>query len=244
MTRENKRNYYRILHVQADAPLEIIRSSYRTLMQRLKMHPDLGGDHWDAALINEAYATLSDPSKREEYDRNLTAFDRETATSVVDDALNERRHVPEPAPHVAVNRCPFCQHIHGPLHNIDADKLCSACGSPLCPAEPPNHETSWMRKVDRFPKDKAVTFYTRWPQPDGHSGRLRDMSLTGMQFATDQQVGINQFLKIECDVCSTIARVVHCRPQAGALDPLWLVGVEFFTLRFEQSRGAFVSARA
>jgi DnaJ-class molecular chaperone len=54
MTDTNRRNYYRILHVQPDAPTEVIKSSYRTLMQRLKMHPDLGGDHSEAALINEA----------------------------------------------------------------------------------------------------------------------------------------------------------------------------------------------
>jgi hypothetical protein len=40
---KNRRNYYRILHVQEDAPEEIIRTSYRTLMQRMRMHPDLGG---------------------------------------------------------------------------------------------------------------------------------------------------------------------------------------------------------
>ena len=52
---KNKRNYYRVLHVQPDAPKEIIRSSYRTMMQKLRMHPDLGGDDWNASLINEAY---------------------------------------------------------------------------------------------------------------------------------------------------------------------------------------------
>src|SRR5690606_3216066 len=57
----NRRNYYRVLHVQPDAPTEIIRMSYLTLMRRLKMHPDLGGDHRKAALINEAFATLVDP---------------------------------------------------------------------------------------------------------------------------------------------------------------------------------------
>src|SRR5690242_2559490 len=69
----NRRNYYRILHVQPDAPVEIIRTSYRTMMQRLKMHPDLGGDVEIAALINEAFATLSDPAKRAAYAKQLAA---------------------------------------------------------------------------------------------------------------------------------------------------------------------------
>ena len=65
---ENRRNLYRILHVQPDAPDEIIQSSYRTLMMKLRMHPDLGGDHYTATLINEAYAVLSDPARRAAYD--------------------------------------------------------------------------------------------------------------------------------------------------------------------------------
>jgi hypothetical protein len=42
MGKQNRRNYYRILHVQPDAPMEVIRASYRTLMQKLRFHPDLG----------------------------------------------------------------------------------------------------------------------------------------------------------------------------------------------------------
>lgn len=69
---KNKRNYYRLLQVQPDAPYEIIRASYRTLMRELKSHPDLGGEHFNAYLINEAYETLSDSVKRAEYDKKLT----------------------------------------------------------------------------------------------------------------------------------------------------------------------------
>ncbi|MEM8497856.1 MAG: DnaJ domain-containing protein [Pseudomonadota bacterium] len=68
---KNKRNYYRILHVQPDAPVELIKMSYRTIMQKLKKHPDLGGDEWDASVINEAYAVLSDKKLRAAYDARL-----------------------------------------------------------------------------------------------------------------------------------------------------------------------------
>ena len=76
MARTNHRNYYRLLHVQQDAPPEVLRASYRTLMQTLKNHPDLGGDEWKATLINEAHAVLSVAAAREQYDRERMGFQR------------------------------------------------------------------------------------------------------------------------------------------------------------------------
>ena len=67
----NERNYYRILCVQPDAPMEIVQASYRTIMQKLKAHPDLGGDHWNASVINEGFEILIDPEKRRAYDKGL-----------------------------------------------------------------------------------------------------------------------------------------------------------------------------
>ncbi|MGR8920584.1 MAG: J domain-containing protein [Gammaproteobacteria bacterium] len=69
--RTNQRNYYRVLYVQPDAPFEIIQASYRTLMQKLKAHPDLGGDEWNAQVINEAFGVLSDEASRRAYDDEL-----------------------------------------------------------------------------------------------------------------------------------------------------------------------------
>ena len=65
---KNRWNYYRILQVQPDAALDVIKASYRTLMQKLKFHPDLGGDNWNATVINEAYRVLSNSERRAEYD--------------------------------------------------------------------------------------------------------------------------------------------------------------------------------
>lgn len=69
--RDNKRNYYRILYVQPDAPMEVVQAAYRTIMQKLKAHPDLGGDHWNASVINEAFETLIDADRRRAYDAEL-----------------------------------------------------------------------------------------------------------------------------------------------------------------------------
>ena len=51
-------DYYRVLQVQPDAHEAVIRASYRTLMQVLRLHPDLGGDAERAALLNRAMAVL------------------------------------------------------------------------------------------------------------------------------------------------------------------------------------------
>ena len=81
----NQRNLYRVLFVQPDAPTAIIQASYRTLMQKLRAHPDLGGDAWDAAVINRAFEILADPRRRRAYDaalfgrRNLRSLARQSA---------------------------------------------------------------------------------------------------------------------------------------------------------------------
>lgn len=68
---ENRRNFYRILEVQPDASFDAIRHNYKLLLHKLRMHPDLGGNSRDAALINLAFETLRDPEKRLRYDRQL-----------------------------------------------------------------------------------------------------------------------------------------------------------------------------
>ena len=69
--KKNRRNHYRILHAQPDAPQETIKNNYRTLLQKMRLHPDLGGDDWNASLINKAYSILRNPIKRAAYDREL-----------------------------------------------------------------------------------------------------------------------------------------------------------------------------
>ena len=56
---KNRRNYYRILQVQPDAPQAVIQASYKTLMRDLKMHPDLGGDHWNATVLTFSFSRIT-----------------------------------------------------------------------------------------------------------------------------------------------------------------------------------------
>lgn len=79
-----KESLYDILEVSRTASPEVIRAAYKSLVQRF--HPDKNPDNPNAEnllkLINNAYDTLSDPSRRAAYDVML--------------ALDELAYPPEP----------------------------------------------------------------------------------------------------------------------------------------------------
>lgn len=66
----NQNDYYRVLGIDSKADLESLKEAYRKLA--FKYHPDRNQGDSDAVekmkTINEAYAVLSDPIKRSQYD--------------------------------------------------------------------------------------------------------------------------------------------------------------------------------
>jgi len=63
-----KKDYYLVLHLTPEATTEEIRSAYRR--RALELHPDESGFGSDPFLeLQEAYAVLSDPTRRSRYDR-------------------------------------------------------------------------------------------------------------------------------------------------------------------------------
>jgi DnaJ-class molecular chaperone len=65
-------SFYEVLEISSGASPEVIKAAYRALME--KHHPDKNPDHRGAIAqeiscrLNQAYAVLSDPQKRRDYD--------------------------------------------------------------------------------------------------------------------------------------------------------------------------------
>ena len=243
---ENRRNYYRVLHVQPEAPLEVIKASYRTLMSKLRQHPDLGGDHAAAQLLNEAYEVLSDPQRRAAYDRELVAHwkrvrERAAATRAAESAAAAGRTAATPAAASVVETgCPVC---HTPLPaRIDLDTRCLHCDAPLA-SLPANdaaaRELFGRRGSARRDRTQVATMLVGWPATR-MAVRWRDLSLTGLSVYSAHPVGAQQVVRVVDDALDCVARVVSCRPSGQA----WTVHARLLTALFTQTSGVFVSARA
>jgi curved DNA-binding protein CbpA len=216
-------DYYHILHVHPDAPTEIIKSSYRTLMQRMRMHPDLGGDTASAALINEAYETLMEPGRREAYDRmRRTRVAYETAyTAQNDDA--------------SVSACRFC-HQEFPRRAADSEALfCPKCQSPRHMMAGLDVEESDRRNILRIPRQTQLEVYTTWPQARPLSGHTVDLSMTGFRLRCSAQLKPGQVIKLDARLFRAIAEVIRVTHAKGEV----AVGGRFLTLHLERLRGAF-----
>jgi len=226
-------NLYHILHVQPDAPEEIIRASYRTLMTKLRRHPDLGGDHHTATLINEAYAVLTDPAKRAAYD--------DAWRSVAATPPDEPKPTAPPAAE-SVATCQFCGAAHGFPGRIHASATCTTCNSPLAPADRERLD-SGQRAVSRVPRRLPLSYVLGWPGQGPLAGETRDLSLHGLRFVAQTALPITKLLRVECEALIAIVRVVACS-DSDERDWRWLIRAEYVTVRFRRSRGGFLATRA
>lgn len=246
---QERRNLYRILHVQPEAPLEVIRASYRTLMSTLRAHPDLGGDPDAAARINAAYAILSDPQRRRAYDLSLKAGPARRAASASSSraeaaapapapAAAETFAVHDPAAWLADRACPFCRQ---PLPAVVAAQTrCAGCDSPLL--RRPALERGELFGRRRSPRNaRPIGATLRLPGlPGDHAVRLRDLSLGGFSLVSPVPAPVRGAMRVMTSGFDGVAVVVGCQRQADG----WLLHGELLTLQLLRSQGVFVSAKA
>jgi molecular chaperone DnaJ len=91
-----RKNYYLILRLGPEASPDQIRSAYRR--RALELHPDLSGSGSQQFLeLQEAYDVLSDPVRRELYDREAEDIPiRRMAATRSRETIVPRRHRAEP----------------------------------------------------------------------------------------------------------------------------------------------------
>ena len=240
-------SYYDILHVQPSAPAPIIKNAYRAMMQSMKLHPDLGGDSGKAALVNEAYAVLSNESKRVEYDRALAAQAsasgseaEKTVTTEKDQPVASQRNFQDAQNAYPKNtgaRCAFCYKFH----NAPSGELmdCGGCDSPLDPPPEGLNTENATRSIERISKNSDIQV-TENLHSRPMTASLKDLSPQGLGFVFNEDLAQQQVIKIGCSLFEGIATVVHKRsiPGEGIF-----YGAQFISLRFNNQSGNFISAR-
>jgi DnaJ-class molecular chaperone len=116
-------DYYEILQVHPRADIAVIRSAYRAIVRDLQAHPDLGGSHERAVLLNDAYRILSDEALRRAYDLARRDVQHDTPKAVP----------AAPADHHEVV-CPTCgRRNYVPTHTDRSRAHCTSCDGPLFP---------------------------------------------------------------------------------------------------------------
>jgi curved DNA-binding protein CbpA len=217
---KNRRNYYRILHVQPDAPLELIKSSYRTLMLKLKNHPDLGGDHETAAVINTAYETLTDSKKRLAYDKEL--FAKRSKENVTQQHPSQRSRATDPK---------------------------STTNRPARPSQkaPPIYEkfdintAPEQRNLPRVKLGGLASFYFEDQPQVKYHGTIIDFSPAGLQVQVKKTHSINCKICIRTHQLSAKGLISYCKPFGR---DLWRIGIILLETSYSQRKGGFFRADA
>lgn len=230
----NRRNYYRLLHVQADAPAEVIKASYRALM--LLNHPDRGGDHAEAVLLNEAYAVLCDAEKRKAYDVQRAAR-ADRSRGAASEAKSEPKR--DSAKASTGPRCPLCKMAAPTV--IGSSTRCTRCRAPLAPV---SHASDKQRVVERrsmprVSKSDWALLYVDWPS-DVIDVRMRDLSLDGISVYSGAEQPLDQTIRVAGAAFDVVATIVSCR----RVGKVFTLHARLVTALFTAPTGGFVSTTA
>jgi curved DNA-binding protein CbpA len=225
---KNRRNCYRLLQVQPDASVEVIRASYRTLMLKLKQHPDLGGSAEAAAILNEAYEVLSDPDRRTAYDKELcSCYGRPPDGS-------HRR------PLVTIF-CPVCTRLL--VRKPHPGERCPTCASPLQSDKLEIQQRTYQRAVARTQKHEEISYFSTWPGKP-QKAKMNDFSPQGMRFLCEERLEPGTVLKISCPLLEASAWVTNMQKDRIDGQSQYAIGVSFLAVTFLESRGSFLSTSA
>jgi len=217
-----------LLQVQPDAPFEIIRTSYLTHLQKLKQHPDLGGDHWNATVLNEAFETLKDEEKRAEYDKEL--FQHYTKSFYSKD--NEEKQP------VTTVFCPFCKRA---LARADHSGQICVCNNNQFQTEKQDRERKgYKRSLIRTQKFEKLQFITSNSE-EIYQALMVDLSPKGMRFLCKKALNLNEIIKIDNSLFRAIAEINSSQKSAEGNNIYYSIGAHFHSISFTDQEGTFLS---
>ncbi|MBC8089334.1 MAG: J domain-containing protein [Phycisphaerae bacterium] len=229
----NRRNYYRLLHVQPDAPADVIKAAFRALIR--VHHPDTGGDHLVATLLNEAYGVLCNESKRAAYDAKHAVRPARARR----DATRDVQHGAGAGAGVRGRGCAFC---HFALPTIvRGGTRCLRCQGPLAPAVGAGDvsKSAERRGLPRVNKSDWGTMQVCWPC-EPIDVRMRDLSLVGISIYSGNAVPVGTTLRIVAAAVDVVADLVSCR----RVDKVFTIHARLVTAIFASPTGGFVSMAA
>ena len=243
----NRRNLYRILHVQPEAPVEVIRASVRTLLGPLQMHPDKGGDHDTAAMINDAWRVLGDPLLRTAYDRTL-APPAGRRTSIA--SVGARRDTASSAGAASGGgpECPFCRAVTSAAGVVaSAGARCARCDAPLTrvpdrpgvrsavPAGRVGPELFGRRRARRIARTVPLVVHVHW-EAGALPARLHDLSFEGACFEIARPLASGSIVRIVSRELDALVQVIASRGSRHH--------ARLLTVSFTRRDGVFVSETA
>ncbi len=184
-----------------------------------KHHPDQGGDHEHAVLINEAWAVLGNATRRAEYDeRRAKAAKARTGTK----------------PSI---RCPFCGNT-----TPQGELSCSRCLAPLTRVKPPaagsTASADERRKLPRVSRADWARMQLQW-QGEPIDIRLRNLSLEGVSFYSGATLVPGARVRVTAAAFEAIVDVIRCE-KSGTI---YVAQGSFVTVRFA-GKGGFVYTTA
>ncbi|MDO6460454.1 J domain-containing protein [Granulosicoccaceae sp. 1_MG-2023] len=247
-------DFYALLHVAPDAPEAVIKASYRAVMQKLRAHPDLGGDPARAAMLNEALQVLLDPGRRRRYDA-ARAAGAQVSAGAAGQAADEpapsagaSRRDTEVVPVVSVSgvrQCCFCGHGNRAAAPAAAyageHARCVRCRAPLTPVAGVVAATreGELRRIARVAHQARAEVRSRHAQTQWQAAQIRDFSLRGMSLLVSRPEPEGACVQLRSAGIEAVAEVVNSRLLQ---DGRHCLGLACVTLLVDLSPGTFVSS--
>jgi hypothetical protein len=214
-------------------------------MQRLKMHPDLGGDHWNAALINEAFTTADGPGPPGQLRRDHEDAERSGSFAP---AKVGRQPLPFTNGPRRVGRDTRSALLRRALSGHATRIAPTLCVRRLPESALPRAETSARRhRQARHRATKrimAVQFESRGLSRRAFSGISEDVSINGNALTTPFDLPIEQADSPRVRLLRRGRPGPPLARSAHRQGPRWSIGVEFVTLRVKAAPGALLSRHA